>query len=432
MARITSRAILTLLRNELRSRGFSVRKMERMLGEAFRHKLRQGSERMITVEVLLQVLDLAGIDKVSFFARLAGLGGLTLTVFGQPKKDHWTLQQRKILKRVSGVKERGDGGYAEIRSELRRIELLRDSDPSATEEAAWRLLNTYRAPGALVGALAVLAVEAPRPNAYRLFSMAFELLGPNLRTAAGGKLATAMGRNLFMSGHYTEALQVFETHALPVVALFGSQEEHALLAYLIGKCASSARDFPTSRVAFEKTLEIGSERLRFATLQHLAAEELNGGNLQRAVAMYEELVAMPYFGQAENRARAFVTWSRLTAKFLAGQLTSSVEPEFRAAVEQARILDPRSQVAAVLDLALFLTSIGKAQAAADLLKAEQWNVLGLEDGEILRKFVSLWETLGLPQQTWEHGCLAGRRPAASSLILQGVSCRRAEAQKVEQ
>lgn len=426
MARITSRTILDLLRKELKSRRLSHRQVERLLGGvSFRHKLRAGNDSAISADELIRVLEVTGIEKVDFFIRVAGHGGLTLKVFGRPKKDHWTLQQRKILCQVGEVKERGDAGYAEVRAELRRIELMRDEDPKAAEAAAWAVLETYRAPGALVGALAVLGVEAPRPNAFRLFSMALELLDQKLQTAAGGKLATAMGRNLFMSGNFDDALQVFEKHALPAVALFGTQEEHALLSYYIGKCASSLEELVISRAAFEKTLEIGSERLRFATLQHLALEELNGGDLQRAAAMYGELQTMPYFEHAENRAKAFVNWSSMTARFLAGQLDPSAEPKFREAIEGARILDARNQVAAVLDLAVFLVSIGKAESAAELLKAEHWNVLGLEDGEVPQKFIELWERLQLPTESWgapllnrkESSCpqpRPGRRPLPAS------------------
>jgi hypothetical protein len=421
MVDITSRTILDQFRNELDSRDLSRRQIQRLVKVPIRHKLREGNEEQVVLDHFLKAMDAAKVDKAEFFARVAGVGKLSLTVFGSPQKVHWTQQQRKILNQVGEVEERGDAGFAEARAELRRIELLRDNDPKAAEAAAWDFLDRHRAPGALVGALAILAVEAPRPNALRLFSMAFELLGPKLQTAAGGKLATAMGRNLFMAGQFNESLQVLQMHALPVVALFGTQEEHALLAYYIGICASNVGEAALSRKALEKVLEIGGERLRFAVLQRLALEELNLGNLQKAATMYDELVAMPYFGQAENRAKAIVTWSRLTARFLAGQLDASAEPEFREAIEGARILDARSQVAAVLDLALFLASIGKAEAAGELLKAEQWNVLGLEDGEVPQKFVTIWESLGLPKETCEYGCLARRNPAAPSLVLGGIS-----------
>lgn len=421
MAKITSRTILDQLRNELKSRGVSRREVQRLLGGVpFRHKLQAGNEELISVDDLLRVLEVAKIDKVGFFARLAGVGGLTLAMFGRPKKEHWTQRQRRVLQEVGKVEDRGAGGYAEVRAELRNIELLRDEDPQAAEAAAWKFLEEHRTPGALVGGLAVLAVEAPRSNALRLFSMALELLGPDLRSAAGGKLATAIGRNLFLSGNFHEGSQVLENHALPVISLFGTLEELALLSYYIGKCASSLGEFAVSRAAFERTLEIGSERLQFATLQHLAVEELNVGNLQKAAEMYSELTAMPYFDQAENRAKAFVTWSKLTAQFLAGQLGPAAELEFRSAIDEARILDLPNQVAAVLDLALYLMSIGKDDSARELLEAEQWNVLDLEDGEIPRKFIRVWEALELPSETWEHSCLAGRSPTAPGLALRSV------------
>lgn len=197
MATITAKAILDQLRSELVSRRISHREIQRLLGGvAFRHKLKAGAETLISVDELVRVLEVAGIDKVGFFARLAGLGGLNLAIFGRPKKEHWTRRQRKILRQAGDAEERGAGGYAEVRAELRRIELLRDEDPKAAEAAAWKFLAGHRAPGALVGALAILAVEAPRPNAVRLFSLALELLGPDLQSAPGARVMMAMGRCL--------------------------------------------------------------------------------------------------------------------------------------------------------------------------------------------------------------------------------------------
>lgn len=421
MAKITARTILDQLRSELQSRGVSLREIERLLGAAFRHKVKEGAERLVSVELLLRVLELAGIEPVLFFARLAGTGELSLAVFGRAKKERWTQSQRRILGRVGEVEERGAAGFLEARAELRRIELLRDEDPRAAEAAAWELLETRRAPGVLVGALAILAVEAPRPNALRLLTLAFELLGADRRSAAGGKLMMAMGRCLASANLHREALQVFEVQALPVVALYGTLEEQAWLTYSIGLCASAAGELETSRAALEKTLAIGSERLRFAALQLMAIHELNCGDLQKAVGMYDDLVAMPYFAHAEKRAKVSVTLSRLTAHFLAGRLEPAAELDFREAVQATRgVLDLRNQVAAVLDLALFLHSIGKYDEAKDLLKAELWNALDLEDAEIQHKLVGMLDAFGVSHQVPRTA--APSHPATRRCLLRLALC----------
>ena len=402
MADITSRTILDQFRNELDSRDLSRRQIQRQAKVSIRHKLREGNEEKVVLDHLLKAMDAAKIDKAEFFARVAGVGRLSLAVFGPAQKDHWTQQQRKILSQVEEVEERGDAGYSEVRAELRRIELLRDNDPKAAEAAAWDFLETHRAPGAVVGALAILAVEAPRPNAIRLLSIALDLIGPSLRSSAGGKMMMSIGRCLASADLHDEALKVFEFHALPVVALYGTVDEEAWLMYSIGMCASATGDLEKCRVALEKTMASGSERLRFAAFQFLAAQELNCGSLDRAAGMYEELVALPYFEHAEKRAKVSVTLSRLTAHFLAGHLGPADESEFREAVEATReVLDLRNQVAAVLDFALFLRSVGKNEEARDLLKAELWTTLDLEDVELQKKFAGLLNTLGLSHPTVE-------------------------------
>ncbi len=368
------------------------------LGTTVRHKLRKGSEARLSYEELLLILEVAEIESTEFFAELARRGKLSLVGFGPIKKDHWNLEEKRILRLVLDVKEKGSRGYLEARAELRRIELLRDENPSAAENAAWGFLEKHRQPGALVGALAILAVEAPRANAHHLLRMAFELLGPEEhRTAAGLKLATATGRSLYLAGLYQEALEVLERHALVLAGLFGSADEIALVNYYIGISASKLGKAAISRASLEQCLAIGSGRWQFAALQHMALEELNGGDIPRAAEMYDELITIPFFANAAPRAKAFVSWSRLTAHFLAGDLNSAHEEEFRQAVDEAQsLLDPCNGIAASLDLALFLQTIGKLEEARELLKAEVWNAVDLEDVGIQEKFAGQWLDLGLP------------------------------------
>ena len=409
-------AMVETLRLWLKSRNLSFHKVHRRaselargqgsdgetkkIGSRIRHKLGVGKESQFLMAEVLLVLEAAGIDRTEFFARLANRGELDLAVLGPRKKGEWTKEQKRILTRIDKIKERGSRGYAEARAELLRIELLRDENPNLAEAEAWAFLDRHESPGALVGALAILAVEAPRDNVKRLLDLAFQLLGSDRRNAAAAKLLTATGRSLYLAGHYHVAQNVLEDYALKVVGRHGSRDELALVNYYIGISASKIGDLATSRSALEQCFSLGSERWQFAALQHLALEELNGGDVGRAADMYDQLVAMPFFSRAERRAVAFVTWSRLTSHFLSGNLGPSAEPEFRRAVAEARILDPGSQVSAVLDLTLFLRSHGKVREACDVLKAERWNVLDLEDAEIKRKFAEQWDALGITDSLW--------------------------------
>ena len=396
MPRITVEALIEQLRNELKALGISNRAAEKRAGIC-RRKLDEGAEQRFCIFDLLRILEAVGIEAADFFARAFYKHALNRIQFGKLGKGKWSRRRSRILNAVAKVKERGSYGFMETRNELRRIEHLRDTDPEACEAAALEFLKQNQAPGALVGGLAILLAEASIENANQLLKIAFDLLGPDLRSAAGGKLTTAMGRNLYMQRSYRAALEVLQDHALPIVALFGSGEEHALVAYYVGVTCSKVGESATRAVALEKTIEIGSERLQFAAWQHLAFEELNGGNIQNAAQMYDQVTSLPWFERADPRAKATVNWSRLTAHFLAGRLDGSREAEFRAAVEATTILDPSSRLLASLDLALFLRTIGKNAAAQELLKAEHWNVLDLGDPELQDKFCGLWLAVGLPE-----------------------------------
>jgi len=368
------------------------------MGSTIRVKLRKGEEWRLSYEELLLILEAAQIDTTEFFAILAKVGKLSLAVFGPIKTDHWNQDQKKILSKVAKVEERGSRGYLEARAELKSIELLRDDDPVAAEEAAWAFLEKHKHPGALVGALAILAVEAPQANARKLLELAFDLLGPEGNSSAAGlKLVTSMGRSLYVAGLYQEAFDVLDKYALRLASLFGSLDEIALVNYYIGISASRLGDIATCRQSLGQCFAIGSGRWQFAALQWLALLELNAGNVHRAAEMYDELVTLPFFDEAEARARVCVESSRMSALFVAGRLGPWAESEFRRIVEATRsFLDIQSQVAVVLDFALFLRSIGKEEEARSILKAERWNVVDLEDSEIKRSFVEQWESLGIP------------------------------------
>lgn len=397
MPRVTVEELMEQLRKELKVLDVSHREAEQRAGIHCRRKLEVGAEHRVYLSELLRILEAVGIEPADFFARAFRKGELNLLAFGKEKPVQWPRRRKPILNALAKVKERGSHGFLEIRDELRRIEHLRDVDPAECEAAAWEFLKQNRAPGALIGGLAILLAEAPRENANQLLKLAFELLGPETNSAAGGKLLTAMGRNLYMQGRYRSALEVFKEHALPIVAFYGSREEYALVAYYVGVSGSKLGDKATRTIGLEKTIEIGSERLQFAAWQHLAFEELNGGDIQNAAEMYDQVIGLPWFERADPRAKAVVTWSRLTAHFLAGRLDGSREAEFRAAVEATRILDPSSRLLAVLDLALFLHAIGNNASAQALLETEQWNVLDLGDPEPQSKFCGLWLAVGLPQ-----------------------------------
>lgn len=395
MPRITVEALIEQLRGELKALGISHREAEQLAGIC-RRKLDDGAEQRFLIFDLLRILEGVGIEPADFFARAFRKGELSLVAFGKEKPAQWPRRRRPILNALAKVEERGSRGFLEIRGELRRIEHLRDEDPAAAEKAAWNLLKTEKAPGALVGALAILISEASREQAHQLLILAFELLGPDLQNAAAGKLLTAMGRNLYLQGQYEPAIEVLERHALPIVAYHGDQEDLAFNAFLLGLSKLQVGDRTNGLIGFEKAMAVGSERLKFAVLQALAAAELNQGLLDRAWQMYDEVMTLPYFAKASQRARLAVRVSRQTARMLAQKPVD--EREFRAAVEEARdVFDSVSQVRAAIDLATYLKTAGKFADAVRYLKAEIWNLLDLEDSEVRDKFFELWQALGQPE-----------------------------------
>lgn len=391
------------LKVEVAGRGSSLRKVDEAFpkGQGKRHKLQKKRGRPIPIGDLLEIMKVVGIDPRVFFAQLAGQGHpLEVAAIRGKRAPKWTKRQRQILAAVETIPERGSKGFAEAKAELSQLEFLRYEDPKAADTSAWTWLAREQRPGVVVGLLSFLAVAAPRSKAHRLLQLAVDTLGGQLRSAAGGRLATASGRCFIQAEMVEEGASILENFALSIAALYGDNDDQAVVLFQLAKAAAILGNSETNAAALEKAALIGSEHLRFAARQLLAYQELNVGDVQLASRMYDELVRLPQFEHEPKRSRISVSCSRMTARFLAGELTAASIDEFSALVGEARdVLAPEKFFSVVIDLAVFLLALGRDEDAKKVLEAELWNALDLEASEVREKFADLWLTLGLPRDT---------------------------------
>ena len=395
-------------------RGIRLHVMDEMLGEGegVRHKMELAKNRPFSFGDYFKITAVTGIDATLLLAQIAGHGHpLEIDALRGKRAPKWSAAQKRILARLEGLGEKGSRGFEEARAELRRIELLHESEPAAAEAEAWNWLECERRPGVIVGLLSALAVHAPRAQSHGLLRIACDTLAGQLNSSAGGRLAMAVGRCYLAAGFSREGLHILRKFALELADLYGDSDEHAAVHYQIGKAAAMVGDDDLSRRALRKAVSLGRDRLRIFAMQFLAYKELNLGDLDTAVQLYEDLLAQPSFEVAPKQVQAAIKHSRLAAMFAAGKLDQEAAPEFAAAVAEVRaVMPPREQVAAVMDFASFLWAVGKTEEACLNLEAELWNVYDLEDGEIQRKFAGLWEAFSLPRDT-RLSTLVGRLEA---------------------
>lgn len=414
MEKVTARETVVRLRLELECREISHREIERRLGRSFRHRLEEGKEELLPHSELLVCLEVAGIEPPAFFSRLLGIGSpLSFDLLRPAEKATWPDGKRKILDELENMAAAGSKGFEAFRAELLRIEVLRESNPRRAESAAWKLLAQERQPGAVVGLLAAIALGSARAKAYELLKLASDILGPHMTNAAGGKLATAVGRFYTKAGFPRDAITVLRTQALSLVVLFGTKEEQAQVHFHIAQAAAMVGLDSLQVAALRQAADSGVESIGFAAKQLLAFQELNTGDVKLASQMYDDLIASPFFQRAGRRARAYITWSRLNAHFLAGNLGPGDEPAFEAAVEEARaILEEPDQVAATLDLVLYLESIGKIRQGRRHLETMLLAAVSLDSANspIQQKYMDAWQRLGLPQDARWTTLLNRREP----------------------
>lgn len=399
MENFSKRTLLDRLKLELRARGISLRKLDVMLPEGKRQIFQPSRDRSLDLDDVLTILKVADIEPAVFFGQVAGFGHpLEIGALRGGSGPTWTKIQTCTLKMLRESDKRGARGFHSYRNRLRELECLRENEPSRAETETWAALTETEEPGALVGLLSMLAIHASRAQSYYLLELAIELLGGELKSAAGAKLATASGRCFIKASLVREGLNILENFALPLAARHGAAEDHAAVLILISH-AEAALGL-NSTEALRKAIEVGDERQSFAALQLIAVHELNLGDVEQASQMYDNLVKMPYFQVAPRVAKAAISCSRLTAHFLAGHMGPESVGEFRQTVANARsVLAPRDQVAALLDFVLFLTTLGRNAEAQEILKGELWKVLDLEDRAVKSKFANLWVGVGLPKDS---------------------------------
>jgi hypothetical protein len=401
LEKVTARETVGRLRLELECRGISHREIERRVGYSFRQNLAEGKEEQMTHSELLKCLEVGGIEPRAFFWRLFGMGSpLSFDLLRPAEKATWPDSKRMILDELDKMAAAGSAGFEKFRGELLRIETLRENDPRRAESEAWKLLAQKRQPGEVVGLLAVIALGSARARAYELLTLASEILGPQTTSAAGGKLATSIGRFYTKAGFPRDAITVLTTQALSVMVLFGTKEEQARIHFHIAQAAAMVGLDSIQVAALRQAAVLGSETIEFAAKQLLAFQEVNTGDVRLASQMYDDLIASPFFLKAGRRARVYITCSRLHAHVLAGNLGPADEAEYKAAVEETRaILDEPDQVAATLDLVLYLESIGKTGPARQQLEAMLLAAVSLDaaNAPIQQKYVDAWQRLGLPQ-----------------------------------
>ena len=399
MENFSKRTILERLKIELQARGISLRKLDELMGVGKRQIFQPARDRPLDLDDILSILQVAGIEPSVFFGQVAGYGHPleigALRVKGGAK---WPKDQNRILRTLRNSHLRGARGFEAFRSRLRELEHLREEDPSRADAESWAALTESAEPGAWIGLLSMLAINAPRAQAHDLLQLATELLCGELKSVAGAKLAFAAGRCFINASLFREGLSILENFALPLAARYGAVEDQAAALIHIGHAEAALGSKRSD--ALWKAVELGDERLSFAALQVIAGHELNLGDIHGAADMYDELVAMPYFKVAPRVARAAINCSRLAAHFIGGRLGPASVEEFRKAVSEARtVLSLRDQVNCLLDFVLFLSTVGRDTEAQKLLEAELWKVLDLEDQGVRTKFVNLWVAVGLPKDS---------------------------------
>ncbi len=404
-----TREFLRRFRAELDGYGLSLRDMDEHLEEGIRHKFQESKDRPFAIDDYFRGTAAVKLDPHRLLARIAGYGDpFDIAALRGKRAPSWPAAQARILKSLLGLKKAGSKGFEEARLKLREIELLHEDDPAASEAATWSWLEKEKRPGVVVGLLSALAVHLPSAKAHYLLKLACDIVGEQLESAAGGKLATAAGRCFISVGFFREGLHILRKHALGIADLFGDGDEHAAVHYQISRAASRLGEEDLSTRALKRAVSIGRDRLRFYALQLLAFKELSTGDTETAVRLYDELLDQPFFSKASKQLKAAINHSRLAAKFAAGQLDERAVPEFEAAVTQVReVMPPRDQVAAVMDFAQFLWELGKKASARFALEAELWNVLDLAEMETMRKYAGLWEAFELPRDT-RFSTLIGR------------------------
>ncbi len=404
-----TKEFLRRFKAELNGQGISLREMDEELEEGIRHKFQEGKDRPFAIDDYFRGTTAVKLDPYRLLARIAGYGNpLDLSALRGSRAPAWPAAQGRILKSLEALKKAGGHGFEDARAELRRIEHLHEDDPKEAENATWAWLEHERRPGAVVGLLSARAVHEKKAKAHSLLTLACNILGEPFENAAGGKMATAAGRCFISLGFAREGIHILRAYALGIVDIYGDADEHATVLYHISRAASMIGEHDLSKCALRKAVSLGRERIRFAALQFLAYKELRSGDFETATILYDDLVSQPYFEVAPKQARAAINHSRLAAKSAAGKLGAEAEEEFRAAVEQIRgVMPAKDQVAAVIDFATFLSKIGKSEESASTLEAELWNVLDLDDTELIGKYAGLWEALEIPKDT-RHRTLVGR------------------------
>lgn len=346
MEKLTVALLVEHLKLELDACGISLREAEKRVDRSIRHKLSEGKHDLLTFQDILDILDAAGIDRKSFFARLLGLDGPLPLAFLKPsEKAKWTKNQEKLLASLESMAAGGSKGWEEVQSRLAELETQFENQPRKAEAAAWKLLASCREPGATVAVLTVLATLSVPSRAFPLLILAFEILGPQIECAAGGRLLSAVGRYYIKAGFEEDALIVLQSQALPRLLLYDKAAEQGRVFFRIARVAGILRRESLRVAALRNAAALGGDRIRFAAMQLLAFQELNAGHSTTASDLYDEIVRLPYFRKAGRRAQVYIDWSRMTAHLAAGHLGPGDEPDFRAVIEKTRaVLDSREQL----------------------------------------------------------------------------------------
>lgn len=418
MENFSKRTLLDRLKAELQARGISLRQLDAMLPEGKRQIFQPGKDRPLDLDDILTILRVAGIEPTVFFGQVAGYGHpLEISALrGKRAEAAWTKHERHTLWALQLSEARGGQGFEAFRARLREIEQLREENTPAAYEQAWMALQSEKSPGALVSLLSMLARGRPRAQAYHLLGIAGNLLGGQLRSAAGVKYSTAAGACFVNAGLTGEGLSILENFALPLAARFGTRDDQAGVLMYIAKAEALLGSIESAKQALWKAVEVGGEQISFGAVQRLAFHELNLGDFRRAAEMYDDLIQLPFFQRAPKLAKASIACSRFTAHFAAGNLNEESVEEFRITIRESRaVLGPADQIAAVMDFTLFLVTLGRTEEARRTLEAELWQVLELEDSAIHKKFIELWEVVGLPRDNKYQALAAWAKESVGKL-----------------
>lgn len=416
-----SQNIDTVLHQELKARKLSHRQVDRALKaqglKTVAHKMPEPKVSTITFGNYDDIVEVTGMDGKACLALATGADVPISALLAQLQtrdEPRWRRGQKKTLAAIRERRLRGTEGFGLFRAELRRIEVLREDDPEAAELLAWQALEQASVAGnagGTAGALGVLAGGYPRAKAHPLFTLAFEILGDKPRGLVAGKVFSSLGRFLITLGYAEQAEAILKHRALPEIVLSGSGDEKALTAMNLARAAAMIGDLDLRHACLELAVATGGDRLRFLALQKLAFTALNAGNqLNHAAALYDELFTSSQFDRLSKPDQCRLKCSRMTARFLAGQLAVADITEFEDVVSEGKaLLTPTEQIQAAMDLALCLRSFGKNQRAREVLEAELWNALGLEEteSEIRSKYLAACSAVG-PNLDSRFGILRSR------------------------